>query len=333
MNKDTSRSKESVVKNATSQKKDYKKLVTEYAPYGIVILLAVLLTIGNANFLSPYNLQTIFDLSAALLMIALGEMTVVLLGCIDLSVGAIVSLVSVVFALTVGVVGYWAFIIALFVGFLAGVVNGIVFARFKIPSFIATLGTLGIFQSLAYVFANGAPVQIKYSFINILGIVSGNIFGISNLHLLAVFVLIVFVMFNKYTKTGRHILAVGNAEKAAWIAGVNTSKIKFIAMVISGFTAGIAGIFLASQLVSGTPTLGMPYQLQAVAATVVGGTALTGGVGSPMRTFAGVLAMALLSNGMNVVGVNIYAQQIVTGVVVVLAVWFTLDRSKISVIK
>lgn len=333
MNHDTSNPKDSVTAVAAPPKQNFRKLATQYAPYAVLLVLTIVLSIGNANFLSAYNLQTIFDLTSALLMISLGQMLVIMLGCIDLSVGAITSLVSVIFALLVGTLGYWAFVIALLAGLLAGAINGLIFSRFKIPSFIATLGTLGIFQSMAYVFANGAPVQIKYSFVKLLDVINGSTFGISNLHLFAFLVFLIFAGFHRYTKTGRQIMAVGSAEKAAWISGVNVPYIKFAAMMISGLTAGIAGIFLASQLVSGTPSLGLPYQLQSVAAVVVGGTALTGGVGSPVRTLAGVLAMALLANGMNVVGVDVYAQQIVTGVVVILAVWFTLDRSKISVIK
>lgn len=318
---------------AQADQRDTRKLITKYAPAAVLVLLFAVLTMANPNFVSPYNLTTIFDLTATLLVIALGQTFVIMLGSIDLSVGAITSLVSVIFALAICKVGYWAFPIALLVGGICGMVNGFAFTRLKIPSFITTLGTLGIFQSLAFVFANGAPVQIKYQFIDKLDVIGGKTLGISNLHLFAVLVLIVFIVIHYLTKTGRYLTAVGSAEKASWIAGVNVERVKFVAMTLSGVTAGLAGVFLASQLYSGTPSLGLPYQLQSIASVAVGGTALSGGVGGPSRTLIGVLVMALLANGMNVVGVNIYAQQIVTGVVVIAAVGLTLDRSKVPVVK
>lgn len=333
MSHENGRKPEVVPGGSGVQSRGTKKLLAQYAPFIVLAVLVVTLTVANPSFLGSYNIQTILDLSASLLVIALGQTLVIMLGGIDLSVGAIVSLVSVVFALSIGTIGYWAYGLAILTGALAGVVNGLVFTKLRIPSFIATLGTMGVFQSLAYVFAKGAPVQIKYNQLGLLDIITGKTLGISNLHLFALLALALFIVLSRYTRLGRYIAAVGSAERATWISGVDVDSVKFLAMTISGLTAGIAGVFLASQLFSGTPSLGLPYQLQSIAAVVVGGTALTGGVGGPLRTLVGVLVMALLSNGMNVVGVNIYAQQIVTGIVVIAAVGLTLDRAKVPVIK
>jgi ribose transport system permease protein len=315
------------------QRLDRRLMLVQYAPFAVLIILITVMTAANPSFLSRYNLQTISDLTATLMVIALGQTFVIMLGSIDLSVGAIASLVSVVFAICIAKIGYWAYPVAIAVGALAGAINGIIFTKMKIPSFITTLGTLGLFQSVAYVLANGAPVQIKYSMLGMLDVVSGTTLGISNLYLLSAVVFAISVIIHRYTKLGRTISAVGNAERAAWICGVDISKVKLCAMLLSGLCAGISGIFLACQLFSGTPSLGMPYQLQSIASVAIGGTALTGGVGGPARTLVGVLVISFLSNGMNVVGVNIYAQQIVTGFVVVAAVGLTLDRSKVPVIK
>jgi ribose transport system permease protein len=320
-------------KKSEVQRLDRRSMLVQYAPFAVLGILIIVMTAANPSFLSRYNLQTIFDLTATLLVIALGQTFVIMLGSIDLSVGAIASLVSVVFAICIGKIGYWAYPAAIATGAVAGAINGIVFTKMKIPSFITTLGTLGLFQSIGYVLANGAPVQIKYGKLDMLEAINGSTLGISNLYVWAALILVVFIIVHRYTKLGRMISAVGNAERATWICGGDVSRVKFSAMMLSGLCAGISGIFLASQLFSGTPSLGAPYQLQSIASVAMGGTALTGGVGGPARTLVGVLVIAFLSNGMNVVGVNIYAQQIVTGFVVVAAVGLTLDRSKVPVIK
>ncbi|MGE5481854.1 MAG: ABC transporter permease [Bacteroidota bacterium] len=313
--------------------RDYRRLFATYSAYFLLVALVLVMTSFNPNFLNRYNVQTILDQVAVLVVIALGQMFVIMLGSIDLSVGATASLVSVIFALSVARFGYWSYVFGLAAGLLAGLANGLLLAKLKIPSFIATLGTLGIFRSLAFLFANGAPVQIPYAYSKYLGVLTGTTLGLSRLHLFALLVLVAFFVVGRFTKTGRAISAIGSAERASWISGLNVDRTKIIALTLSGLTAGIAGVFLASQLLSGTPSVGLPYQLESIAAVVVGGTALTGGVGGVVQTLVGALIMALLSNGMNVIGVNIYAQQIVTGIVVVAAVGLTLDRSKIAVIK
>lgn len=312
---------------------DWRTRISRYGALVVLVLLAGTLSLANPMFLSPYNLQTILDLTATLLMVSLGQTFVIMLGGIDLSSGAIVSIVSVVFALAVSRWGAWAFLLAAGAGALAGLINGLIFTRARIPSFIATLGTSGIFLSLAYLFSGGAPVQIKPSAFAYLDLVTGRTLGVSRVYWIAGLVFLVFFLLQRFTPMGRYMLAVGSAERVAFISGAPIERVKTAAMFISGLTSGLAGILLASTLFSGTPGLGLPYQLQSIATVVVGGTALTGGVGGLGQTLVGAVIMSMLSNGMNVAGVNIYAQQIVTGMVVIGGVALTLDRGKIPVIK
>src|SRR5690606_36359522 len=153
-----------------------------------------------------------------------------------------------------------------------------------------------------------------------LNLVNGATFGVKNAYWFTIAVFLAFFLIERYSRTGRYLFAVGAAERASWISGIDVPVVKFFAMSLSGLGAAMGGILLAADLFSGTPTLGNPYQLQSIATVVVGGTALTGGVGGVGRTLIGALIMSMLANGMNVVGVNMYAQQIVTGLVIVLAV-------------
>lgn len=314
-------------------KRDLRTTLIRYTPFGVMLGLAIALYLGNPMFLSPYNIQTILNLTAILLLISLGQTFVIMLGGIDLSVGAVASLVSVIFATLLPSLGYWAYVVAVLAGLAAGAANGIVFTRIRIPSFITTLGTMGVFLSLAYFVSGGAPVGVRPAAFRYLNLINGTTMGLKNAYWVALLVFLGFLVIQQYTRIGRYIFAVGAAERAAWISGTNVRVVKFFAMLLSGLAAGLAGILLVADLFSGTPTIGSPYQLQAIATVVVGGTALTGGVGGVGRTLVGALIMSMLSNGMNVVGINVYAQQIVTGLVIVGAVALTLDRSNLPVIK
>lgn len=303
-----------------------------YISLGMLILFILIFYIGNSSFLTRYNLLAIGTSASILLAVGLGQVCTILTGGIDLSVGGIMSLVSVVLMSTLEKFGYMAFPISLTVGILAGLVNGLINARLRIPSFITTLGTGGIFISIAYMIS-AKPLSAPAATYYILDLIDGKIFGVKNVMIIALVVFIIFVIFQKYTITGRSLVLMGSNEKMCWMSGVNIFKIRTLAFAVSGFGAGIAGIMLASTLFSGYPTLGTAYILNSIATVVVGGTAMTGGSGGVVNTLVGAMILSVINNGMNVIGIDVYAQQTFLGVLIIIAVAVSFDRSKLSVIK
>jgi ribose transport system permease protein len=303
-----------------------------YFSIGLLLLLVLIFSIGNQNFLSLYNLNTIGSYTAILLMVALGQMNTILIGGIDLSVGGVMSFVSVVFITLLKVIGLWAFPIGIAIALLVGLVNGIVLTRIKIPSFIATLGTGGILTSLALL-VSPLPVDLPSGSYGLLEMVNGTLFGIPNLLLLALAGFGFFLIILRFTATGRRIYYTGSNIKMSWMSGVDISRTRNLAFALSGLGAGVAAIMLSSTQYGGDPTSGNVFILQSIAAVVVGGTALTGGTGGPVNTLIGALILGVMENGMNVVGVDAYFQQSILGIVIIICVALTFDRSKTGVVK
>jgi ribose transport system permease protein len=303
-----------------------------YFSIGLLLLLVLVFSLGNQNFLSLYNLNTIASYSAILLMVALGQMNTILIGGIDLSVGGLMSFVSVVFITLIKIVGLWAFPVCMAVALLVGLVNGIVLTRIKIPSFIATLGTGGILTSLALLISP-LPVDLPSGSYGLLDIVNGAWLGIPNLLLLTIAGFAFFLLILRYTATGRRIYYTGSNIKMSWMSGVDISRTRNLAFALSGLGVGAAAIMLSSSQYGGDPTSGNVFILQSIAAVVVGGTALTGGTGGPINTLIGALILGVMENGMNVVGVDAYFQQSILGLVIIVSVALTFDRSKNAVVK
>jgi ribose transport system permease protein len=302
--------------------------------YTIALLLGVglLFRLGNENFLSVYNLNTIVSFAAVLLMVALGQMCAILIGGIDLSVGGLISFISVVFTVLVKPVGYWVYPICILIGIFFGFVNGFLLTRVKIPSFIATLGTGGILTSLALL-VSGTPVNVASSTYPVLDVVNGSFLKISNVLYLAFVIFVLFSVVLRFTTVGRKIFYVGSNMKMAWMSGIDVAKTRNIAFMLSGLGASIAGIMISSVRYGGDPVAGQVYVLKSIAAVVVGGTALTGGTGGPANTLFGTLFMSVLDNGMNVVGIDPYFQQSILGFMIIVSVVLTFERSKTQVIK
>lgn len=299
---------------------------------GLLVLFVVVFTIANRAFLSPYNLKNIGTSASILLAVGLGQVFAILTGGIDLSVGGLMSLVSVIFMVMLPKVGYLAYPICIAVGITAGYINGNLLTRIKIPSFIATLGTGGIFISIAYLVS---PVAISASteIQPFLDFVNGTFFGIKNIMVIALVFFAIIFIFQRYTVLGRYVFYVGSNVKMAWLSGLNVAKTKNVAFTLSGLGAAIGGILLASNQYSGYPTIGTVYILNSIATVVVGGTALTGGAGGALNTLIGALIMSVLQNGMTVVGINVYFQQTLLGLLIVFSVAISFDRSKFAVIK
>jgi ribose transport system permease protein len=318
--------------------KTYKSLITpafltKWASLIVLVLLLAVIGVWNFSFFLYGNSETVLILTSFFLMAALGQTWVIMLGSIDLSAGFMVSLSSVVFALTISDLGYWSIAIVFLLGLVGGLLNGVVFTFLRIPSFIATLGTGGIFLSLAYVLSNGGTVSIRDISSPALSIWNETVLGIPVLIFFVFLVWTIFFIYQRFTIGGRMIYYIGSSESTAWMSGIHVLRHKILAFAMSGITAALTGILLVGEIQNGNPTMGQPFLLNSAAAVVIGGTALTGGVGGVGKTLIGALIIAILSNGMNVVGVDAYFQSIVTGAIIILAAAMSLDRSKISMIK
>jgi len=313
--------------------KEKKKVPAIYYSLGMLFVFLLVFSLGNPGFLRKYNLLTIGTSASILLVVGLGQVCTILTGGIDLSVGGIMSLVSVVFMFTIGDLGYWAFPLSLVVGILAGALNGVLNASLKIPSFITTLGTGGIFVSLAYM-VSARPLSAPSSTYEILDLINGSaILGMKNVMFISLAIFFFYWIVQKYTIAGRGIFFIGSNEKMSWLSGLDVYKTRVVAFTLSGLGAGAAGIMLSCTLYSGYPTMGAVYVLNSIATVVVGGSAMTGGAGGVVNTLVGALIMSVLNNGMNVVGIDVYAQQTILGLLIIFAVAISFDRSKLTVIK
>jgi len=308
------------------------RLPAIYISLFLLLSLVIVFFIGSKNFLSLYNIKVILNSSIILLAVGLGQCFVILSGGIDLSVGGIMSLVSIVYIIGLGKFGLLSFPLTVLVGCAAGLLNGMLYTKLRIPSFICTLGTGGIFVSISYLLSP-APLSVSYSLIKYIDIVNGSIFGIKNIWFIALVILGLYFILQNYTYFGRTNYAIGNNEKMSWMSGVNVARSKIFAFVFSGFGSAIAGIILASTLYSGYASLGDIYILQSIAVVVIGGTALTGGVGGALNTFVGALIMGVIKNGLTVAGIDVYQQQAFLGLLIIVAVAVTFDKTKISIIK
>jgi ribose transport system permease protein len=303
-----------------------------YFSVGMLVFFLLIFSIGNPSFFKRYNLLTIGTSTSILLAVGLGQVCAILTGGIDLSVGGIMSLVSVVFMMTLDRFGVGAIFISIAVGLMAGLFNGFLNAKLKIPSFITTLGTGGIFVSISYMLS-AKPLSAPSSSYALLDVINGSSLGIKNIMIIGILIFLSYYVFQRYTKTGRGIFFIGSNERMSWLSGLDVSRIRITAFTLSGLGAGLAGIMLSGTLYSGYPTMGNVYVLNSIATVVIGGTAMTGGAGGMLNTLVGALILSVINNGMNVVGIDVYAQQTFLGLLIIMAVAISFDRSKLTVIK
>jgi ribose transport system permease protein len=295
--------------------------------YGLVLALVVLmlgLSLASDRFLTVENLTNVLRQSSINAIISIGMMMVILTRGIDLSVGSVVAFSTVVAAdlLTgdMGLAAPLAVIAAVLVGSAVGLLNGMLVAWLKIPPFIATLGTMTFARGAALAYTGGQPVtglaELGEGF-RLLG--SGVIMGVPVpvIVMLAVYVL-AYVLLN-HTGTGRYIQGIGDNEQAAFLSGLPVNQVLLFVYGLAGATAGLAGVILAGRLNSAQPTAGSFYELDAIAAVVVGGTAFEGGQGTVFGTFIGALLIAVINNGMNLLGIAAEWQAIAKGIVIILA--------------
>ncbi len=295
---------------------------------GLIMLIAIigLFTITNPNFINFQNIKNIlFDITPLLFM-ALGVTFVLLIGSIDLSVGSMTSLACVMTGLWMPGIGYGIIPVIFLFGLLAGFINGFLLVKFKIPSFIITLCTANIWACIALIISSGRSKAMPPELTSRLSWNSITIGPFPLVFISGLIILGVLYFFQIKTATGRSILAVGANQRVARVAGIKVDSVRISVFVISGICSAFSGFFLSVKMFSSLPRIGDPMTLPAIAAVILGGTALTGGKGNVLKTFPGVLIVLAIQSGFNVVQLDPYWQRIAFGVLVLFAVFINTDR-------
>lgn len=302
-------------------------------PNNIMILiglavLCVAMSVASPFFLTPDNLVNAVLQAAINATLACGMTFVILTGGIDLSVGSIVALAGVVLGLLLktGIPLPVALLGCMLVGGVCGVVNGLLVTKIKLPPFITTLGSMSIARGLALYLTDGRSISGFGGALG--GIGSGTLLGVPWMIIIMVVTFAIGMFVLRFTRAGRYIYAIGGNVEATQLSGINTGKYTALVYTICGITAGIAAVLLTARLDSAQPVAGQGYELNAIAATVIGGTSLDGGEGRLSGTIIGALIISVLNNGLNLLNVSSYIQQIVIGLVIVLAVAGDKLRSK-----
>ena len=307
-------------------------LIREFAMLIILLVIIGILSILSPKFAQFENFINIFKQTAINGILATGMALVILTGGFDLSVGSTVGLSGVVAALLAqgNYPIYVPIIAAIIIGAVAGLFNGALVAYAGIPAFVVTLGSQSIIRGLAYVVSGGRPVfGVSKAYENLAG---GKIFGVVPflvIYLIIIVLLVGFIL--SKTVYGRRLYAVGGNEEAAKVSGINVKKMKMSAFMIAGLLSGIAGMLLTSRAISGSPQTGEGYELDAIAAVVIGGFSLNGGSGKWYGIIIGALILSVLGNGLDILGIKSFYQLILKGSIVILAVYFDVrSRKKLS---
>ncbi|XOB66178.1 ribose ABC transporter permease [Deferribacteres bacterium DY0037] len=309
---------------------DFKELLVRFRPLLGLIILAVIISLINPRFLSVNNILNVLRQTSINAVIAAGMTFVILTGGIDLSVGSILAICGAVSAFMIAADAGVAVTLftTLSLGTILGVLAGIAITKGKVQPFIATLVGMTLLRGATLVFTDGKPISTGYDTAADIyaWFGTGYIFGIPVpvFLMIAVFGISYYVL--KHTRFGRYVYAIGGNEEASRLSGVRVSRVKIAVYAISGLTSAVAGIILTSRLSSAQPTAGAGYELDAIAAVVLGGTSLAGGVGTVFGTLIGALIIGILNNALNLMNVSSYYQMIAKGSVILIAV--LMDRKK-----
>ena len=289
--------------------------------YILLLVLIIVVSVLNTNFLSAQNIKNIFQQVSINGILAVGMTFVIITGGIDLSVGSLLGFSGVIAASLVSGGGnpLLAVLAGIAAGLVFGVVNGVLVSYAKIVPFIVTLGMLSIARGFTNVYTHGSPIIKLNKAFTALG--QSSFLGIGLPVWIFVCMLLVGYVLLHTTKLGRYTLAVGGNESAAKTSGINTAKIKMFAYTFTGFCCGLAGILMTAKTNAGAPNAGTGYELDAIAAAIIGGTSPSGGKGSIFGTLLGVLIFGIIQNALDILNVSSYIQQVIKGLIIIGAVW------------
>lgn len=313
----------------TNFNKRFKIFASKYGIVLILLCMILLMSILNPNFLKVRNILNILRQISVTGVIACGVTIVIITSGIDLSSGSLVALTSVVVASFAHPGKYPLFVpilVGLIVGLAVGLLNGGLICKGKIPPFIATLGTMTSARGLALLYSNGRPIGNLSSQFEFIG--GGTVLGIPLLIILFILVAIISNFILNKTKFGKNAFALGGNEKAAVVCGVNINKAKMLIYGYAGLLSGLAGIMLTARISAGQPSAGLGYEFDGIIAAVVGGTSLSGGIGTIPGTVIGAMIVGVLNNGLDLMNVSSYWQQILRGAIIVIAIIIDARRNK-----
>lgn len=300
-------------------------------PLFALLIMVIVMTFLSDNFATSDNFFNVMRQVSVNLCISVGMTLVILTGGIDLSVGSILALSGAVAAglmkngmvmegsgLFVGFTFWGCVLVALLIGAALGAFNGLMITRFKLPPFVATLGMLTIARGLTMLYTNGFPITGLGKSFSFLG--TGWFAGVPMPVWIALIVVLVFAFYMKKTRTGRYIFAIGGNEKASLLSGIKVSKVLLLVYTLAGILSAVAGLLVTARLDSAQPNAGGGYELDAIAAVVIGGTSMSGGKGSIAGTVVGALIIGVLNNGLVLLNVSPFWQQVIKGFVIIGAV-------------
>jgi ribose transport system permease protein len=284
-----------------------------------VALLFIVFSVLTSSFYSPGNLLDILLQSSINAMIAVGMTLVVMARGIDLSVGSVVGLTSMITASLLPLNPLLGIVAGIVLGIACGLINGLLIAKLKLPDFIVTLGMLSIYRGAALIYTDGKPIYgIDATF---RAIFAGDVAGIPTPVIFALAIALMAFLVVRYTALGEQIIAVGGNEEAARLAGINIDRVKICVYAISGLLATFAGFVLIGRIGAAEPIGGTGFELQAIGAAVIGGASLFGGEGNPLGALVGALTLGAMQNGLTLLNVPSFWQLVATGVVVIVAVF------------
>jgi ribose transport system permease protein len=294
----------------------------------LLALMWVILAFSTKSFWTYNNITNLLRQGAMIAILSLGETFVIITAGIDLSVGAVVGFTSVVIAMLLqsGFPIWLAVLITLIVGFAIGVFHAFGISRLGLPPFIMTLATLTALRGIGLLMTNGATISISND--DFTGFSRGDFIGVPNLFWMVILVAVPGYIFLHQSRFGRYLFAIGSNTEAARLSGVNTVRMLYIAYILSAFCAAFVGILLAARIGIGNATQADGWELQAIASSVIGGTSLFGAVGSVHGPLLGSFILTTINNGANLLNVNAFWQRIITGVLIIVIVYFDGLRRK-----
>lgn len=296
----------------------------------VLLILCIIVSLATDKFLTSGNIISVLRQISINTYIALGMTLIIILGHIDLTVGAVVAMcgtLTVGFIVNQGLPVELAIIGGILLGVLFGFINGVIVSTFKVPSFIITMAMMNVANGIAYVYSGGQSTRITDGFFISIG--TGYLFSLIPLPVLYMILLIIVISFLLVkTRFGVYVYAIGGNREAARLSGIPIRKIEIIVFTLSGLLSAFAGLVLASRMYSGQPSVGSGYEMDAIAACVLGGTSMAGGKGSISGTVLGAMVIGIISNGLNLIGVSSYWQLIVKGIIIATAVIWDSQKEK-----
>lgn len=287
-----------------------------------LIAVSVLMALASDNFFNINNIMNVLRQVSIVGILAVGMTFVILTGGIDLSVGAVMALVGTLCAgmmVNLGLPGGVALGAGILIGLAIGTANGFLVAWGKMPAIIVTLATMGMARGVGLIYSGGYPISGLPSWISWFGVGRVGVVPVPVIIMVVIYAL-AWVLLQR-TAFGRHVYALGGNETAARLSGVKTQRVKLAVYAISGLTAALAAVILTGRLMSGQPNAGVGFELDAIAAVVLGGTAIAGGRGLILGTLIGAVLLGILNNGLNLMGINPYLQDVIKGGIILLAIY------------